>query len=556
MTPLTFSLLADQMAEHMVRRRLANAGLSDLASAPVFRLARGHVYVNASLVAEVMGEIPAALLSDGLLDLLPRELRAAVLAKQRSLVSPRTVAVLANLTWREHAWMPWARADLFRDAVGAVAADLDALAPTASASGRELALAIAALRGRLASYLEVVSWGMIYAYVFFHLTAHLLESWAPDEAADVADLTMGLEGVWTFAIHDHLLRCAALARRDPGVREALEAGSERAAARCEAGELGAFGASFRDLIDRHGHRLVGRDLSYPTWRERPSVVIDMIAKLVEAGTLEDSARRRARREDLLQRATRRVSAGLGGTIRGLVFQRCVTWCQEYYSLRENMRYHADLFLAAMRRVALLAGDGLVGSGHLRARDDVFYLEAGELDGALSTTPPAEDGARLADLAAARRLAYDAYRDDRVPEILYGDLDEDVRATPGPEPRDGAVPAIGEDGSARRVRGLLAGLGVAPGRAVGRARVVHNVDDLNALRAGEVIVATSTDPSWTSLLALGGALVLEMGGLLSHGAIVARELGIPAVVNVPQATRMLATGDRVTVDGRSGTVAFE
>ena len=69
----------------------------------------------------------------------------------------------------------------------------------------------------------------------------------------------------------------------------------------------------------------------------------------------------------------------------------------------------------------------------------------------------------------------------------------------------------------------------------------------------MIVAAATDPSWTSLLAVGGAIVLEMGGLLSHGAIVARELGIPAVVNVAHATRLLATGDRIVVDGRAGTV---
>jgi pyruvate,water dikinase len=84
-------------------------------------------------------------------------------------------------------------------------------------------------------------------------------------------------------------------------------------------------------------------------------------------------------------------------------------------------------------------------------------------------------------------------------------------------------------------------------------VVRTVDELQALRAGEVIVAPMTDPSWTSLLALGGALVLEIGGLLSHGAIVARELGIPAVVDVTSATALLATGDLLAVDGSAGTV---
>jgi pyruvate,water dikinase len=101
---------------------------------------------------------------------------------------------------------------------------------------------------------------------------------------------------------------------------------------------------------------------------------------------------------------------------------------------------------------------------------------------------------------------------------------------------------------------LLGVGVSPGRAVGDARIVRELRDLEAVRRGEVIVAAATDPSWTSLLSLGGALVLEVGGMLSHGAIVARALGIPAVAEVARATSLLRTGDRVTVDGGSGRIA--
>jgi phosphohistidine swiveling domain-containing protein len=536
-TPLTFSLLADEMAEHMVRRRLENAGLSRLARRPVFRLAHGHVYVNASLVSEAMGEVPAVFLSDGLLELLPEELRDDVRSKDRWLASPRTASILLNLTLHEHGWMPWTRAAVFRAAAARVAPELARLELAPDASQQALASTIVEVQARLASFLEAVSWGMIYAYVFFHLTSELLERWAPGHPESIAELTVGLDGIWTFAIHDQLVRCASLARDDAGLRHALAHDPNDVARLCLEGGLGPFGASVRDLIARHGHRLVGRDLSYPTWRERPAVVVEMVQKLLQAGPLEGAATRRARREVLLRHASEHVARGVGGSLRRLVFERCLDWCQEYYALRENMRYHADLFLAALRGLALAAGDRLAARGALHDPGDVFYLEATWLQDALHGRSAAD----VAGEAGARRAAYAAFADSPVPDTLHG------AAEASPPVR--RAPATGGEGRA------LSGLGVSPGRAVGPARVVHSVDDLRSLRAGEVIVAASTDPSWTSLLALGSALVLEMGGLLSHGAIVARELGIPAVVNVAHATRVLATGDRVVVDGRTGTVAL-
>ncbi|RPI24764.1 MAG: pyruvate, water dikinase, partial [Actinobacteria bacterium] len=102
-------------------------------------------------------------------------------------------------------------------------------------------------------------------------------------------------------------------------------------------------------------------------------------------------------------------------------------------------------------------------------------------------------------------------------------------------------------------GKLAGWAASPGRVSGTARVIAGLAAAGALRPGDVLVAQATDPSWTPVLARAGALVLETGGPLSHGAIVARELGIPAVLCVPGATRSIADGEMVEVDGYSGVV---
>lgn len=533
-TPLTFAFLAEEMTEHMARRRLLHAGLEASSQRPVFRLVRGHVYVNASLVAEVMRELPAPVVSDGLLALLPESLRAEVRAGCRASLSPSVLRTVLRLTWSERAWMPWARAALFRAEAENLPPDLGQSPDLAPLPGPVLTVRMRDLKRGLGRYLEVVSWGMIYAYVFFHLTAELLRRW--DDGADISLLLAGTAGIRTFEVHDELGSCVALLRCDIAARAAV-LGEDPAviAERCLAGEMGGLGVRLRALLERHGHRLVGRDLACPTWRERPAVIVEMIRQLLAA---EPGADRRSRRAQAAVEASRtlaRIEAGLGGSLRREVFRLSLRWCQEYYAMRENMRYHADRFLAALRAVSLAAGRRLVEGGALASSEDVFYLTAEELFAALDGG--AGSGPGLSARASARRRDYDLYRAAPPPEILRGDREET------------------EPGRAAAAPRSLQGIGVSPGRAAGRARVVRRVEDLEAVCQGEVIVAASTDPSWTSVLSLGGALVLEVGGMLSHGAIVARELGIPAVAEVAGATTILRTGDRLTVDGRSGQVAL-
>ena len=101
--------------------------------------------------------------------------------------------------------------------------------------------------------------------------------------------------------------------------------------------------------------------------------------------------------------------------------------------------------------------------------------------------------------------------------------------------------------------VLRGLPSSPGRVAGIARVVRTPQDGTRLQAGDILVAPSTDPGWTPLFLLAAGLVMETGGYLSHGAIVAREYGIPAVLNVPLATQYIADGSRIVLDGGAGVV---
>jgi pyruvate,water dikinase len=182
---------------------------------------------------------------------------------------------------------------------------------------------------------------------------------------------------------------------------------------------------------------------------------------------------------------------------------------------------------------LAVGVGLAASGQLRRADDVFFLTLPELRAVAA-------GANLdaRTLVRERRAEYDQeLRRNHVPRLLLS---------------DGTEPVIPHRDDLER-RDVLRGTPASAGQVRGMARVV--LDPVQAhLTPGDVLVAPSTDPGWTPLFLTAGGLVMEMGGAMSHGAVVAREYGIPAVVGVPGATSRIRNGQQVLVDGTAGTVS--
>jgi pyruvate,water dikinase len=362
---------------------------------------------------------------------------------------------------------------------------------------------------RLGRYLDVVSWGVVFAYVFYHLMHELCRRWAPGLDAERAALTVGLPGIASLEAHQDL----------------------RALGSVLAGDTGRAGRDFDVFLARHGHRLTGRDLSCPTWRESPAMVMELArsGSGPAGGVALDpvaTARRRAEATAAIERA---FGSGPAGLARRTAFRLVLANAQRYYALRENMRYYADFFLARMRQVARALGTDLVERGRLAAADDVFWLGVDEL-------ARADEGeGSMRERADERRRA--AAGDERHPP---------------PETLDDTTPTPAAPPTASRI--LTGSIG-APGRRQGRVRLVRDVTDFARVVPGDILVAVYTDPGWTPVLERAAGLVLEAGGLLSHGAIVARELGIPALVDVANATRLLHDGDTIEIDASAGIVTI-
>jgi pyruvate,water dikinase len=354
---------------------------------------------------------------------------------------------------------------------------------------------------------------------------------------EVMRLLQGLS-VASSAPTRELAEVAALVRKNPGAKTALM--QPDAFERLAADPV--VGAALRGWMRRWGLRTIGYDPGQPSFDERPSLVIGLLAELVGDSRENDLAEKRAMS---VADARRRLSGE-----RLERFDRALAFAEVVYPQREdNVLYTDNLPAGLVRRVGLEMGRRLVERGRLAHATDMAMLSFEEM---LSD-------ADLGSLVARRRA-----------EIAW------VRAHPGPlcfGPPPGAAPDLrGLPAAARRLNNALlwaleeeltppaategediGGLGASPGVVTARVRVIRSAAEIEKLRAGEVLVCPITTPAWTVIFPRAAALVTDGGSILSHAAIVAREHGLPAVVGTGDATRRLRDGQLVTVDGNLGVV---
>jgi phosphohistidine swiveling domain-containing protein len=293
-------------------------------------------------------------------------------------------------------------------------------------------------------------------------------------------------------------------------------------------------AGLRRFLDRYGNRAVAEiDLGMPRWSEKPDHILGMISNYLRVEDPELAPDRQFERAaDHAEARIRSLVARAGAVspLRGRLVAGCLHRTRQLAGLRELPKFYVVTVLGEVHRQLAAVGAELARAGTIGTADDVFFLTFDEVRVGLR-------GGELKGMIAERRRIYDTeLRRKRIPRLLLSD-GTDVEAAAA---------------SAAAPSGALVGTPASAGTAAGRVRVI--LDPVGAhLEPGEILVAPSTDPGWTPLFLTAGALVMEMGGVISHGAVVAREYGIPAVVGVPDATTRLRTGQTVVVDGAAGTI---
>lgn len=288
--------------------------------------------------------------------------------------------------------------------------------------------------------------------------------------------------------------------------------------------------SEEEFLERFGHRCGSEfELAVPRWRED----VDSLRKQVEqsrATQVQDNplARTGRARTDAEEKLAH-IGKRLGVLGREMVQHR-LALAKKIFPLRERTKDYLMMEYELLR-VPLVELDRRLGLD-----GGVFYLGTDEIREAAEGC-----GELITDLNEkidGRRREHEEFREFRMPQVILGEGLEDL-----------------VESDTEVAEGHLNGIGVSSGVARGRVRVVRTAEGLSAVQGGEIVVVPSLDPTWTVAFARAGALVAERGAILSHGAILSREFGLPAVVNVPQATSRLRDGQEVRVDGGGGTVTF-
>lgn len=297
----------------------------------------------------------------------------------------------------------------------------------------------------------------------------------------------------------------------------------------------AFRAAFARWLDRYGARGPGEiDVTRPRFADRPDLLVPTILGHVRTLGPGEAARRIAEGEAAAAVAAAelldRVRALPDGEVKAAELAASIARLRAFLGFREHPKFAIVLRLAAYRRALTAEAERLVAAGVLRDPDDACFLTFDELE-AVATT-----GAVDLALIDRRRAEYRTNAGLRAPRVLTSRGE----AVVGRYRRDDVPP------------GALVGLAVSVGVAEGRARVVHDPATA-AIEPGDILVTAHTDPAWTPLFVAAAGLVTEVGGLMTHGAVVAREYGLPAVVGVVDATTEIPDGARIRVDGTDGLV---
>lgn len=347
-----------------------------------------------------------------------------------------------------------------------------------------------------------------------------------------------------------LWRLATTIRDDAASSEAFARGEPSALAESyrDGGLPGVAQAGLAGFLHDYGHRTIAEiDLGMPRWSDDPTHIIGVLVnylRLEDPRLAPDKQFERAARDAEEQAAVLVARARAKSPIHARIVKMALARTRMFAGLRELPKYNLVTGLAAIRAQISKVGETLADAGSIDHAGDVFFLDFDDARRGL-------DGADLRDLVAQRREDYELeLRRRHVPRVLLSDGTEPEALPSGLHGRTGA-PASG----APMPDGALLGTPASAGTVTAVARVI--MDPVGAhLEPGEILVAPSTDPGWTPLFLTAGGLVMEMGGPNSHGAVVAREYGIPAVVGVPDATSRISSGQTITVDGATGTVVTE
>ena len=292
-----------------------------------------------------------------------------------------------------------------------------------------------------------------------------------------------------------------------------------------------------DFIEKFGNRCVGElKLETISYSEDPTLYVKLIKSYVEQGVTNKNISANIEEELRVKAEDKIFEALKGKSFKRFVFKYILRKTRKLVSNRENLRFERTRGFGMVRKMFIELGKRWQKEGYLKHERDIFYLELNEI-----TSAENEFDLSLKQKIESREEEFENYKNQEPPKerfFTYGNnfADEYIYSTEKVE----------------EIKGDLEGIGCSPGIVQSKVCVVENPSEIDSLK-GDILVARSTDPGWVTLFPTASAIIVERGSLLSHSAIVSREMGIPCIVSVDGLLRTLKTGDEVLMNGSTGKI---
>ena len=406
------------------------------------------------------------------------------------------------------------------------------LVPLAEMSGEDLVSHYRDLERKLLKRWDAPLVNDFFAMIFYGVLRSLCAKWAGDATGTLQnDLLAHTGGIISAEPPRRIIRMARLATEVPGLPGFLATPEvpekDKLAALSRHAELA---REFERYLDDFGDRCLEElKLESPTVRDDASTLLASIGALALRTELPEESTQAAVKPPVI-----------GNPLKSRIFRYVLRQARERVRCRENLRFERTRLFGRVRSILRELGKRLHADAKLEAADDIFYLELGEVLATWEATGTTLD---LSALAARRRKEFTIYQNETPPPDRF--------ETHGPVHRYTHFEETRKEEAAGSMDGIK-GIGACPGKVTGRVRVV--LDPRGArLEPGEILVALQTDPGWVILFPAASGLLVERGSLLSHSAIVSRELRLPCIVSLPRITTTLKTGDLVEMDGSTGGV---
>jgi phosphoenolpyruvate synthase/pyruvate phosphate dikinase len=538
-SPLFFSLLGEYLTDYVNHEGARIMGYWEIADKDLLRLHKGHIYFNTEVLEYVFTFNPKFSRTKELLNYFPEKDQERV-ANAKTKIGRRIWAEIrimlldpdGMITRTDKAHRRWAESFLSK------MKRFDSLDLT-KLSDEELYVEFKDMENAFLKHYRLIRYGLVTHSIGSNLILkRWLVDWLDDKSGAIySKLISGLPDNKTITTNTALVKLSKAARRNPHVLDLLQQKSSRGflAEIDNNPHLKDFSAEFHGFLRDYGHRSHTREMFFPRWTDDPSLVADVLKSLVSSRDLDVEALERQKSEERIaaeKDALDRVSTLKFGFFKKLLFKTVLRYAQTYLMFRENQRFYLDHTIYRQRRLFMEYASRFKERGIISDPDDIHFLSKEEI-----FKIQRHELSVPKETIKQRREEFDKYANRLPPKFLKGTHEFDDTMTR-------------ETDTLR-----ITGTGASPGIATGLARVVGTINELPKIKQGEIMVTSNTDPGWTPVFPKLGGLITETGGILSHGAVVSREYNIPAVTAVRDATRILKTGQKITVNGNDGVVTI-